>query len=70
MEVPDSPAVDDEEFDALAAASLAVVLSPYGSLSLEALEARHAGRPVLAQGRCDVQARDDPGARARGYLRP
>ena len=61
MPVTDSPDIvalgfvsDEVKFDALAAAHLAVVPSPYESLSIVALEAWHTGRPVLVNGRCEV----------------
>jgi glycosyltransferase involved in cell wall biosynthesis len=47
--------VDDrDKFDAMAAAELLVMPSPYESLSMVALEAWALGRPVLASARCDV----------------
>jgi len=45
---------DQEKFDALAAADLLVMPSQYESLSMVTLEAWALGRPVLANGRCDV----------------
>ena len=45
---------DADKFDALAAADLLVVPSYFESLSMVALEAWALGRPVLANGRCDV----------------
>ena len=45
---------DREKFDAMAAADLLVIPSPYESLSMVTLEAWALGRPVLANGRCDV----------------
>ena len=60
-EVPAHPRIrhlgflsDEDKFDALAAADLLVMPSPYESLSMVALEAWALGRPVLANGRCDV----------------
>lgn len=47
---------DAEKFSVIAAASLVVVPSYYESLSMAALEAWALGRPVLANGRCDVLA--------------
>jgi glycosyltransferase involved in cell wall biosynthesis len=45
---------DQDKFDALAAAELLVMPSYFESLSMVALEAWALGRPVLANGRCDV----------------
>ena len=45
---------DEEKFDAMAAADLLVMPSHYESLSMVTLEAWALGRPVLANGRCDV----------------
>jgi glycosyltransferase involved in cell wall biosynthesis len=45
---------DEDKFDALAAADLLIMPSPFESLSMVALEAWALGRPVLANGRCDV----------------
>src|SRR6185369_4556856 len=45
---------DEDKFDALAAADLLIMPSPYESLSMVALEAWALGKPVLANGRCDV----------------
>jgi glycosyltransferase involved in cell wall biosynthesis len=45
---------DEDKFDALAAADLLIMPSYYESLSMVALEAWGLGRPVLANGRCDV----------------
>jgi glycosyltransferase involved in cell wall biosynthesis len=45
---------DEDKFDALAAADLLVMPSYFESLSMVALEAWALGRPVLANGRCDV----------------
>jgi glycosyltransferase involved in cell wall biosynthesis len=45
---------DQDKFDAIAAAELLVMPSPYESLSIVALEAWALGRPVLASARCDV----------------
>jgi glycosyltransferase involved in cell wall biosynthesis len=45
---------DDDKFDALAAADLLIMPSYFESLSMVALEAWAIGRPVLANGRCDV----------------
>jgi glycosyltransferase involved in cell wall biosynthesis len=47
--------VDDEDkFDALAAADLLIMPSYYESLSMVALEAWAVGKPVLANGKCEV----------------
>jgi glycosyltransferase involved in cell wall biosynthesis len=45
---------DDDKFDAMAAADLLIMPSYYESLSMVALEAWALGKPVLANGRCDV----------------
>jgi len=45
---------DEDKFDALAAADLLIMPSYYESLSMVALEAWALGKPVLANGRCDV----------------
>jgi glycosyltransferase involved in cell wall biosynthesis len=45
---------DTDKFDAMAAADVLVMPSYYESLSMVALEAWALGRPVLANGRCDV----------------
>jgi len=45
---------DTDKFDAMAAAELLFMPSYYESLSMVALEAWALGRPVLANGRCDV----------------
>jgi glycosyltransferase involved in cell wall biosynthesis len=45
---------EEDKFDALQAAALLVMPSLYESLSMIALEAWRIGRPVLANGRCDV----------------
>jgi hypothetical protein len=45
---------DSDKFDAIAAADLLFMPSYYESLSMVALEAWALGRPVLANGRCDV----------------
>jgi len=59
--IPDHPQIrhlgyvsDQEKFDAMAAADLLVMPSYYESLSMVTLEAWALGRPVLANGRCDV----------------
>ncbi len=59
--IPDHPKIhhlgfvsDQDKFDALAAAELLVMPSYLESLSMVALEAWALGRPVLANGRCDV----------------
>jgi glycosyltransferase involved in cell wall biosynthesis len=61
LEVPKHPRVryvgflsDEDKFDALAAADLLIMPSPFESLSMVALEAWALGKPVLANGRCDV----------------
>ena len=45
---------DADKFDALAAADVLIMPSQFESLSMVALEAWAVGRPVLANGRCDV----------------
>lgn len=45
---------DEDKFDALAAADLLVMPSPFESLSMVALEAWALGTPVLVNGACDV----------------
>jgi glycosyltransferase involved in cell wall biosynthesis len=45
---------DEDKFDALAAADLLIMPSQFESLSMVALEAWAMGKPVLANGRCDV----------------
>jgi glycosyltransferase involved in cell wall biosynthesis len=61
LPIPDSPIVrhlgfvsDRDKFDAVAAADVLVMPSFFESLSMVALEAWALGRPVLANGRCDV----------------
>jgi glycosyltransferase involved in cell wall biosynthesis len=61
LKVPSHPRIrslgflsDEDKFDALAAADLLIMPSPYESLSMVALEAWALGKPVLANGRCDV----------------
>jgi glycosyltransferase involved in cell wall biosynthesis len=61
MSVPKHPRIrhvgfipDADKFDALAAADLLIMPSYFESLSMVALEAWALGRPVLANGRCDV----------------
>ncbi|MEX1127858.1 MAG: glycosyltransferase family 4 protein [Vicinamibacterales bacterium] len=45
---------DQDKFDAMAAADLLIMPSYFESLSMVALEAWGMGKPVLANGRCDV----------------
>jgi glycosyltransferase involved in cell wall biosynthesis len=45
---------DEDKFDAIAAAELLIMPSYFESLSMVALEAWALGKPVLANGRCDV----------------
>jgi glycosyltransferase involved in cell wall biosynthesis len=45
---------DTDKFDAMAAADLLIIPSFFESLSMVALEAWALGRPVLANGKCDV----------------
>jgi glycosyltransferase involved in cell wall biosynthesis len=61
MPIPKHPRIhhlgylsDEDKFDALAASDLLIMPSYYESLSMVALEAWALGRPVLANGRCDV----------------
>jgi len=61
MSVPKHPRIhhlgfvdDRDKFDALAASDLLIMPSYFESLSMVALEAWGLGRPVLANGRCDV----------------
>jgi glycosyltransferase involved in cell wall biosynthesis len=61
LRIPDHPRVrhlgfldDVDKFDAIAAADLLIMPSYFESLSMVALEAWALGRPVLANGRCDV----------------
>jgi glycosyltransferase involved in cell wall biosynthesis len=61
LEIPEHPRIrhfgfldDQDKFDAIAAADLLLMPSYYESLSMVALEAWALGRPVLANGRCDV----------------
>jgi len=61
MPLPEEPFIhfagrlpDQERLQALEAATVVVVPSPYESLSLLALEAFAVGTPVLANARCDV----------------
>jgi glycosyltransferase involved in cell wall biosynthesis len=61
LPVPDHPRIrhlgfldDEDKFDALAAADLLIMPSYYESLSMVALEAWALGKPVLANGRCEV----------------
>lgn len=61
MQVPDHPRIhhlgfvsDEDKFDAMAAADLLIMPSYFESLSMVALEAWGIGKPVLANGRCDV----------------
>jgi glycosyltransferase involved in cell wall biosynthesis len=61
LEIPKHPRIrhlgfvdDTDKFDAIAAADTLIMPSYYESLSMVALEAWALGRPVLANGRCDV----------------
>jgi glycosyltransferase involved in cell wall biosynthesis len=63
MPIPDHPRIrhlgyvsDDDKFDVIAGAEALVMPSPFESLSMVALEAWALGRPVLANGKCDVLA--------------
>jgi glycosyltransferase involved in cell wall biosynthesis len=61
LPVPSNPRIkhlgflgDQDKFDGIAAADLLIMPSYYESLSMVALEAWALGKPVLANGRCDV----------------
>lgn len=61
LPVPDHPRIrhlgfvsDQEKYDALQAAEFLIMPSYFESLSMVALEAWGMGKPVLANGRCDV----------------
>jgi glycosyltransferase involved in cell wall biosynthesis len=61
IEIPKHPRIrhlgflsDEDKFDALAAADVLIMPSQFESLSMVALEAWAIGKPVLANGRCDV----------------
>jgi glycosyltransferase involved in cell wall biosynthesis len=61
LEIPKHPRIrhlgflpDDDKFDAVAAADVLIMPSRFESLSMVALEAWALGKPVLANGRCDV----------------
>lgn len=61
MPVPDHPRIhhlgflpDRDKFDAIAASDLLIMPSYFESLSMVALEAWALGKPVLANGHCDV----------------
>ena len=61
MPIPEHPKIrhlgfvdDRDKFDALAASDLLIMPSYFESLSMVALEAWALGKPVLANGRCDV----------------
>jgi glycosyltransferase involved in cell wall biosynthesis len=61
MPIPQHPRIhhlgflsDEDKFDAIAASDLLIMPSYFESLSMVALEAWAIGRPVLANGRCDV----------------
>jgi glycosyltransferase involved in cell wall biosynthesis len=61
LPIPEHPRIrhlgflgDQDKFDALAASDLLVMPSYYESLSMVALEAWALGKPVLANGRCEV----------------
>jgi glycosyltransferase involved in cell wall biosynthesis len=45
---------EEDKFDALSAADVLIMPSPFESLSMVALEAWALGKPVLVNGRCDV----------------
>ena len=61
LDIPQHPRIrhlgfldDTDKFDAIAGAELLIMPSFFESLSMVALEAWALGRPVLANGRCDV----------------
>jgi glycosyltransferase involved in cell wall biosynthesis len=61
LDIPTHPRIrhvgflsDADKFDAMAAADVLIMPSQFESLSMVALEAWALGRPVLANGRCDV----------------
>jgi glycosyltransferase involved in cell wall biosynthesis len=61
LPIPDHPRIrhlgfldDADKFDAMAASDLLIMPSFFESLSMVALEAWALGKPVLANGRCDV----------------
>jgi glycosyltransferase involved in cell wall biosynthesis len=61
MPIPEHPRIhhlgflgDQDKFDAIAASDLLIMPSYFESLSMVALEAWALGKPVLANGRCDV----------------
>lgn len=61
LPIPEDPRIrhlgflsDRDKFDAMAAADVLIMPSYYESLSMVALEAWALGKPVLANGRCDV----------------
>ena len=61
LDVPAHPRIrytgflpDEDKFDAIAASDVLIMPSRYESLSMVALEAWALGRPVLANGHCDV----------------
>ena len=61
LPIPEHPRIrhlgfldDADKFDAMAAADLLIMPSYFESLSMVALEAWALGRPVLANGKCDV----------------
>jgi len=61
LPIPENPRIrhlgflgDADKFDAMAAADLLIMPSYFESLSMVALEAWALGRPVLANGKCDV----------------
>src|SRR5262249_44487138 len=61
LDIPQHPRIrhlgfvdDTDKFDAIAAADLLIMPSYFESLSMVALEAWALGRPVLANGWCDV----------------
>jgi glycosyltransferase involved in cell wall biosynthesis len=61
LPIPEHPRIrhlgfldDTDKFDAMAAADLLIMPSYYESLSMVTLEAWALGRPVLANGKCDV----------------
>ena len=61
LDIPTHPRIrhlgflsDEDKFDGLAASDVLIMPSPFESLSMVAIEAWALGKPVLANGRCDV----------------
>jgi glycosyltransferase involved in cell wall biosynthesis len=61
LDIPDHPRIhhlgflsDEDKFDAIAAADVLIMPSPFESLSMVVLEAWALGKPVLVNAKCDV----------------